>query len=230
MIYKIFNFHYTAMHDHRKDFLITEFTAISDHFRSYQNNRLNNVLLSVPAIGAIMLHCYEREHLVRGISVSLLYILLSLLITLDEVFMKRLRNYTRRLSIIETEFEVEGYVTMRIKDVQNNYKDATTKAFRIIFHLLNFTITSYAILSYAKMREFLLNKLQIQNIFLDMLVLSILILIGFSFYDHTKKQLDTKNLPGVDQDEDANSNHSTSVKPLNFWQSIIPSFATYTKR
>lgn len=201
------------MDPNKKDFLIAEFIAISEHFRSYQNNRLNIVLLSVPAIGAIMLHCYEREHLVRGISVFLLYVLLALLITLDEVFMKRLRNYTQRLSKIEEEFEIVGYATQRITDVKNNHRDATTKAFRVILHLLNITIFLYAVLAYVKMRDVLFIKLPFKILTNDLMIPTILAAISLGYYFVTMKQLDTKGLPG--KIEKMNSTDATPEPVIN---------------
>lgn len=214
------NFSY--MDECQKQFLLAEYTSISEHFRSYQMNRLNIVLLSIPAVGAIMLNCYEKEHQVRIISVVLLYILLCLLITLDSVFMKRLRNYTRRLAQIEKEFKVIGYSTQRINDVRNNHKDATTKSFRIIFHLINWTILFYSLLTLIKVREFVIKIFEFEKYVLDRIFPTIIVFLSLLFYVIIVKQLDTKRLSSS---IDHNDKPDTQAVPLGkILKKITPAF------
>ncbi|NUY79830.1 hypothetical protein HUK80_02900 [Flavobacterium sp. MAH-1] len=210
------------MDECQKQFLLAEYTSISEHFRSYQMNRLNIVLLSIPAVGAIMLNCYEKEHQVRIISVVLLYILLCLLITLDSVFMKRLRNYTRRLAQIEKEFKVIGYSTQRINDVRNNHKDATTKSFRIIFHLINWTILFYSLLTLIKVREFVIKIFEFEKYVLDRIFPTIIVFLSLLFYVIIVKQLDTKRLSSS---IDHNDKPDTQAVPLGkILKKITPAF------
>lgn len=129
----------------KTEFLTTEYSALSDHFRAYQSNRLNVMLLSVPAFGGLMLQCYEKNHGLQIISCIILYLLLLVLINIDIVFMKRLRNYTIRLAAIENEFKIWGFSSERLLNVTGGTRDATTKTSKSIIHILNASTFSYSL-------------------------------------------------------------------------------------
>lgn len=125
-----------------KDILLIEYSAICEHFRSYQSNRLNIVLFTFPAIGALMLACLQMSFILQMLSSVLLYSVLYTLVRIDNVFMRRLRFYSHRLSEIEKEGNVRGHATQRLAN-PNLATDATTNTIRAIIQVLNFTISLY---------------------------------------------------------------------------------------
>lgn len=187
----------------KEQLLIAEYTAITDHFRIYQSNRLTIVLVTIPAVGALMINVLDKEFLVQIFSCIMLYLILLFLISIDNIFMKRLRNYTIRLSEIECDFLVVGHASARLKNERNNYetssKDATTNTIRNVIQVLNIFISFFS---------FMLIYVHFQNNFSESTILGLpvyllvytlpfVILIIFLLLIH--KRLRTTNLPLGDE-------------------------------
>lgn len=126
------------------EFLINEYTVVSDHFRSYQKNRLTILLLGVTALGGIMLNAIEWDIVVQIFSLFMLYILVPFLVYIDGIFMRRLRVYTLRLSEIEKDFDIIGHATKRRQDT--TMRDATTNSVRSIIHAMNVFVFMFALM------------------------------------------------------------------------------------
>lgn len=150
------------MADYKKEFLITEYSSLMEHFRSYQSNRLNIILAGIPITGAIALNAFEKtdRFVVLG-SILLMYGVPVCLVLVDKIFMKRLRRYSKRLAFIEAEFEVMGYSRERLDTLSEESKsgvgkkkgegDQMTQSINRILHFLNFFISSYALGHFIKL-------------------------------------------------------------------------------
>lgn len=178
----------------KSQLLIAEYTAISEHFRSYQSNRLNIILIAIPAFGAIMLNLYDKTFVVQIFSVIMLYLFLFFLMLIDNVFMKRLRNYTIRLSEIETEFKVNGHANKRLSNLEAN-KDATTNTIRTIVQALNLFVALYSImLLYIKFFQES-NSNICYGFRVNQLIFLIPIIIGIILFFVIRNVINTKYLP-----------------------------------
>jgi len=177
----------------KKKLLIAEYTAITDHFRAYQSNRLNIILLAIPSVGAIMLNAIDKNNILQILCLLMLYLIIFFLVLIDNVFMRRLRNYTIRLAAIEKKFSVFGHARHRLTN-KNSPQDATTNTIRHVLQGLNTFIALYSTIILYNMR---INEIYWSTLEFKILVcfiVSIPVIISIVFYFRIKNKVNTSIL------------------------------------